>query len=233
MSDTRSQLIFAADDYGIRGASAPILDLARSGSIDRVAVLVHFVTAEDVKKLLETKVAIDVHLELTRLLGRGEYEGDSFVRRVSNFLWHLFRGNLSRVAVEKEWCTQIELFREKFGRLPDGLNSHEHLHFFPSIFRCFLDVAKKYSIGYVRFGSHDTLSGLRWHAAKTVISLLHRMNRSVWRAMPLPTSEYLISGDWIDDPQDFLKRLPEGRIEIVLHPERPQEVALIHVLRQG
>lgn len=230
-SERERQLIIAADDYGIRDASMPILDLARSGLVDRVAVLARFVTPEDAEKLLATGVTIDIHLELTRLLGRGEYEGDSFVRRISNFLWRLLRGDLSRSAVEQEWCGQIESFREKFGRLPDGANSHEHVHFFPPIFRSFLDVARKYDIGYVRFGSHDTLGCLRWHGAQTVISALHRMNRQAWRKSPLPTSEYLVSGDWIDDPKDFLMRLPEGKTEIVVHPERPKEASMIRLLR--
>ena len=60
----RKELIIVADDYGIRGASAPILRLAREGIVDRVAVLAHFVSAEDVLALKETGVSIDIHLEL-------------------------------------------------------------------------------------------------------------------------------------------------------------------------
>ena len=226
------QLIIAADDYGIRDASEPILAVAQAGLVDRVAVLAHFVSPEDAQRLLATGVSIDIHLELTRLLGRGEYEGDSFLTRMGNFLWCLVTGKLSQSKVEREWREQIEVFRTKFGRLPDGMNSHEHIHFFPPIFKDFLDVAREYGIGYVRFGSHDTIGCLRWHAAETVVSLLHRVDRYFWKRAPLPTSEYLVSGDWIDDPEDFLRRLPVGRTEVVVHPERPWETALIRSLRK-
>lgn len=224
-------LIITADDYGIREASEPILHLAQAGLIDRVAVLVHFVSPEDAKRLAATSVSIDIHLELTRLLGRGEYEGDSFLARMVNFFWCLVTGRLSRSKVEREWREQIEIFRTRFGRLPDGMNSHEHIHFFPPMFRDFLDVAREYGIGYVRFGSHDTIGCLRWNAVEMVISILHRIDRYFWKESPLSTSEYLVSGDWIDDPADFLRRLPAGRTEVVVHPERPGEVALVRSLR--
>ena len=228
-----ARLIITADDYGLREASEPILDLARASLIDRVAVLARFVSETEAQQLLATGVSIDIHLELTRLLGRGESEGDAFLVRMGNFFWCLLTRKLSRRKVEQEWREQLDLFQQKFGRLPDGMNSHEHIHFFPPLFRYFLEVAQEYGIGYVRFGSYDTIGCLRWHAAEKVISCLHRVDRYFWKRAPLTTSEYLVSGDWIDDPVDFLRQLPAGRTEVVVHPERPQERVLVRALQQG
>ena len=202
------QLIIVADDYGIREASMPILHLAREGLVDRVAVLVHFVSAEDAQALMKTGVALDIHLELIHFLGRGDYEGDSTVKRLGNFFWHMMCGDLAPRLVKEEWRAQIELFREKFGRLPDGMNSHEHVHFFPLFFSAFLQVAEEYSITYTRFGSRGILGDVRFHPAKSILSFLHGLNRNLWREKLLPTSDYLVSVDWIDNIHHFLRHLP-------------------------
>ncbi len=227
------EFIIVADDYGIRKASAPILRLVKEGVVDRVAVLVHFVSEKDVQDLIETGVTIDIHLELIRFLGRGEYEGDSFLKRLGNFLWHVICGDLAPRLVREEWRSQIELFHSKFGRLPDGMNSHEHVHFFPWFFLSFLQVAEEYSIGYVRFGSRRILGDVRFHAAKSILSFLHGLNRNLWRERLLPTSDYLVSVDWIDDMHHFLRHLPEGRTEIVAHPERTHEAKFLRTLKKG
>lgn len=233
MSDNRRQLIIVADDYGIRETSEPILSLAREGLLDRVAVLARFVSKEDAEKLLATGVMLDIHLELTRLLGRGQHDGDSFMHRTGNFVWHWLRGDLSPAKVEAEWREQIELFRQKFDRLPDGMNSHEHIHFFPPIFRDFLEVAREYDMQYVRFGTSDILGTLRFHGAQTVIACLHRLNRRAWQQLPYRTSQYLVSADWIDNMDEFFACLPQGEIEVVTHPEHAWEGDFVRKLRQG
>lgn len=228
----KNKLIIVADDYGVREASLPILRLAKEGVVDRVAVLARFVSTEDARALSETGVALDIHLELIRLLGRGEHDGDSLILRLGNFLWHVLRGDLAPKRVEEEWKAQIEIFREKFGRLPDGMNSHEHVHFFPFFFSSFLRVAEEYTIGYIRFGSQGILGDIRVHPAKNILSVLHGLNRILWRAQLLPTSDYLVSADWIDDVRHFVRHLPDGQIEIVAHPKRPHEVKFLRALKK-
>ncbi len=232
MNVMKSELTIVADDYGVREASLPILRLAREGVVDRVAVLAHFVSTEDARALSATGVALDIHLELIRLLGRGEHVGDSFIKRVGNFVWHVLCGDLTPRRVEEEWRAQVEVFREKFGRLPDGMNSHEHVHFFPFFFSSFLRIAEEYAIGYIRFGSQGILGDIRIHPAKNILSVLHGLNRILWRAQLLPTSDYLVSADWIDDIHHFVRHLPDGRIEIVAHPERPHEVKFLRALKK-
>lgn len=229
----KHELIIAADDYGIREASVPILALAQTGFLDRVAVLVRFVTQEEVELLRATNVQIDIHLELTRLLGRGEYEGDSFLRRSGNFFWHLVRGDLSRENIRREWMEQIEVFHKKFGRLPDGLNSHEHVHFFPFFFPIFLEVADQYDIRYVRNGRPVRFFGIRFSFVYGILSCLWWMHHSFSRRTKKSEISYLVSGDWIEDPKQFLKHCPDGKTEVVVHPERPREVELVRLLRQS
>lgn len=229
----QKHLIIVADDYGIRETSAPTLALVEAGVIDRVAVLVRFVSGTDVQRLVKTGVKIDIHLELIRLLGRGEYEGDSSLKRLWNFVWHVLRGDVTPRTVGAEWREQIALFQKQFGHLPDGMNSHEHVHFFPLFFLEFLKIAQEHGIQYIRFGSRRVLGSARFRVAQTVISILHKLNRYFSRNRSFLTSDYLTSVDWIDDAHRFVRDLPSGRIELVAHPERPYEAALLRILRKG
>lgn len=138
----RKRFILSADDYGLRDAAAPILRLAHAGLLDRVAVMVDRVSQEEADALAKTAVAIDIHLELTRLVGTGEKVEDGIIMRGASFLVRLLSGHLSSRAVGGEWERQLRRFEELFGRKPDGWNVHEHYHYFPFFFPCAFRVCR-------------------------------------------------------------------------------------------
>ncbi len=225
-ADIRSKLILTADDYGIRETSRPILHLAREGKLDRVAVLIHFTTPEEAADLLETGVKIDLHLELIDFLKSGtNVRGSAFFRGMS-FTWRYLTGQVTARHAEEQWQVQIERFRELFGRLPDGLNSHEHIHYFPKFFRVFLGLAEQYGIGYVRFGRQGMFNHTNTFVGR-ILSVLWRRTRDMHAKMPLPTSDYMMSLDWLSDPKRFFETVPAGTVELVVHPEREDEYRLI------
>ena len=88
----RKKLTIAADDYGIRETSKPILELAEKNILDRVAVFAELVTDEDMQALLKTRVAIDIHLELIHLLQTGHEDAGSAFYRGMNFSFVGFLG---------------------------------------------------------------------------------------------------------------------------------------------
>ncbi len=222
----REQLIIVADDYGIREASAPILALAQSGKLDRVAVMTRYASAEQAVALARTGVKLDVHLELIELLRMGESGHGGAISRGLNFLWRFVSGAASAARAEAAWREQIETFRTLFGRLPDGLDSHEHVHFFPRYFRVYLKLAREYQIPYVRFSERGMIE--RRRPVAWILQTLWGWCGAAWRSRsaddcPRVTSDYLVSYDWIEDFGQFLERLPEGTIEIVFHPEKDAE----------
>lgn len=221
--DIRERFIITADDYGIRQTAEPILRLAHEGKVDRVAVLIHYVSPDQARALIASGVKIDLHLELIALLKSGEKVEESPISRGLNFCVRYYTGLLPAKKVAHEWETQIKRFEELFGRLPDGLNSHEHLHFFPKFSRIFVTLAKQYRIGYLRFGRRGMLLLQDFTLTGKILSLLWERARHHYVGQSFETSDYVVSLDWLTDFTDFSRQLPAGTVELVVHPEREED----------
>lgn len=227
----KARLILSADDYGIRDTVRRILPLAAAGKLHRVAVMARYCSKEDAARLLATGVKIDLHLDLISLLGRGAVPGHGTLRRGLHFVVRHFLGYIPASTVETEWRAQIKRFHELFGRAPDGLNSHEHVHFFPSFFRSLLALAHESRIPYVRFGQRGMLLSLHHAAIGHVLHSLARTDHRRFTAAGLATSTYLVSLDWVHGKERFFRALDllptEVTVELVVHPEREAEFAFI------
>lgn len=223
-SEIRKRFIVTADDYGIRETAEPILRLVRAGKIDRVAVMIRYVSPEEAQALLETGVKIDLHLELINILKSGEEMYDGVIKRGINFAFRYGFGIVTAKKAEKEWRAQIDRFQELFGRVPDGLDSHEHLHYFPSFFRVCAHLAQEYRIPFIRFGKKGLLPGLHSSLTGKILHFFSQRTQELLRETHLTTTDYVVSLDWFPDFADFITHLPEeGTIELVVHPERDED----------
>lgn len=230
----RSKIIVSADDFGIRSVSQSILPLARTGKIDRVSVLIRYVTSEqDIRDLIATGVKIDLHLELIQLVGSGENPTQGALSRGLNFMMRYALGKVRTDAVEQSWMEQIVLFHKRFGRYPDGLNSHEHLHYFPRFFRVATTLAERYRIPFVRFARLGILRQ-RGVLVSQILDALWKRDKAYYdkRGGTIrDAADFFVSYDWISDLPAFLKKLPEGSsTEIVFHPERDEEYVALERL---
>lgn len=222
--EIRKRFVIVADDYGIRQTAEPILRLVREGKIDRVAVLIHYVSAEQAAALLSTGVKIDLHLELMDMIRSGKKVRESALWRIINFSLRLLVGRVTVRKAEEEWRSQIERFRERFGRLPDGINSHEHVHFFPPFAKLFFRLASEYGIGHVRFSTEGLMLDRHVALVGKVLSFLRDFSLSRLVSSGVVTSRYLVNLDWLPDFPAFVADLgDESDIELVVHPEREEE----------
>jgi predicted glycoside hydrolase/deacetylase ChbG (UPF0249 family) len=222
----RRKITVAADDYGIRETAGSILELAQKKRLDRVAVFSERVTDDDMRALLETGVAIDIHLELIRLLKTGQEDEGSALSRGMNFFFRRIFGVVNQRKVQGEWRRQIILFRDRFGRLPDGLNSHEHVHYFPEFFSVAVDLAQEFGISRVRLGSEGIILGSRAGLTARILSVCSRMDRDIFRRSKRESSTWVTSFDWFADEKEFFDTLDAAGYsdaEVVFHPERPEE----------
>ena len=142
------------------------------------------------------------------------------ISRLFNFFRLYFSGHIRSRKIIISWSSQIEKFQKIFGSWPDGLNSHENTHFFPPYFKIALKLCQKYKIRHLRFGSKGILTSqnlIGW-----ILKVLNNINRKSFTSYQLLVTSYsfLTSSDWIKDKNKFLKNLPAGTVEIVLHPER-------------
>jgi predicted glycoside hydrolase/deacetylase ChbG (UPF0249 family) len=217
----REKIILSADDFGkTEEGNARILKLAQKGKLDRVAIMVNrnFLSAEDLARIKICPVALDLHFEFPFQKKKSR----SIVKRSFLFLYHHLTNQES---ISAGWEEQIQKFVFLFGKIPDGLNAHEYIHFFPPYFKVAIKLCEKYRIPYLRFGkvsiikNHKVISHILWR--------LHKKNRPAFAASHLSSSDHLVSLDWIHHTEKFLQNLPDGRTEIVCHPKRKDEFELI------
>ncbi|OGI22226.1 MAG: hypothetical protein A2808_02460 [Candidatus Moranbacteria bacterium RIFCSPHIGHO2_01_FULL_55_24] len=228
--EKRRKLVIVADDYGIRDTVPVTLELVQAGKIDRVAVLIREVSESDCERLKATGIPIDLHLDLRGLLASGEQVEESVITRLISFLFRLLSGRLTEARVAHVWREQIEMFREAFGRVPDGLNSHENVHYYPPFFRALIKLAHTHGIAYVRFGKHGVQAGSEKQLVAWILSFLHRFSTKAFAALPRATSDTVTSLDWFGNGFREADFPGEGPIEVIVHPERVEEYVALSAL---
>lgn len=149
---TRRRIVLCADDYGISPAvSAAIRDLIARRRINATSVMVvapSFSRSEAaaLRQAAGDHATIGLHLTLT-----APYQPASQhfapLRRGGFFpLAAMARRGLSRALVpallDAEIAAQVTAFHEAFGRAPDYIDGHQHIHVFPQVSEALVRVVK-------------------------------------------------------------------------------------------
>jgi predicted glycoside hydrolase/deacetylase ChbG (UPF0249 family) len=152
VAGTARHIWLCADDYGISPAvNAGIRELILRGRLNATSVMVAapHLTADEVDALAmlnsgERRAAIGLHVTLTGPF-RPLSEGFAPLRQGS----FLAQPEMTRAAVTRrlqperltiEIATQLTAFIDAFGRLPDFLDGHQHVHLMPQVRDAFLKV---------------------------------------------------------------------------------------------
>jgi hypothetical protein len=152
--DTRRKIWLCADDYGISpSVDAAIRDLVVNGRINATSVMVaapsfHRSAAIPLNVLnaVSPRVAIGLHVTLTApfrpLSSSFQPVRDGAFLPLETMLWrslaHLFRHE----TLVMEIASQLRTFTTAFGRAPDFIDGHQHVHLFPQIREALLSVVK-------------------------------------------------------------------------------------------
>ena len=151
----RRKIWLCADDYGISpSVSHVIRDLIGQGRINATSVMVvapSFHRSEAVAlnalRAHGAHVAVGLHLTLSVPF---EPLTDGFSPLVDkafpSYSAMLLRGclrQLDRKALEAEVAAQIRMFGHEFGRAPDFIDGHQHVHIFPQVSDAVLAVARR------------------------------------------------------------------------------------------
>jgi predicted glycoside hydrolase/deacetylase ChbG (UPF0249 family) len=143
-----------ADDYGIApGVNGAIRDLAANGRLNATSVmtLAPAVDASEVAALAALndgtrRVAIGLHVTLTapfRPLSAGFRPlHDGTFLPLGRMLLQGMLGRLDRAALVREVESQMAAFQALFGRPPDFVDGHQHVHHFPQVRDAVLAVVK-------------------------------------------------------------------------------------------
>lgn len=134
-----------ADDYGMSPAvSAAIRDLVARGRLSATSVMVvapSFTPAEALSLATRdgaaTRVAIGLHLTLTAPF-RPLTPGFAPARRgaflpIGAMMARALLGRLDRAPIAAEIAAQLAAFHDAFGRAPDYVDGHQHVHLLPTV----------------------------------------------------------------------------------------------------
>jgi chitin disaccharide deacetylase len=157
MNETKLRHIWlCADDYGISpGVSAAIRDLIARGRINAASVMVVAPgfspsEADALDEAAKAHAAVGLHLTLTApfrpLTGFAPLRGGAFLPLTAMAARALLR-NLKDGALEAEISSQFAAFHAAFGRTPDYVDGHQHIHVFPQIRDALLRVIKQAAPG--------------------------------------------------------------------------------------
>jgi hypothetical protein len=226
-----------ADDYGISpGVNAAIRELIIGGRINATSAMVaapHFNSGEaaalDRVNAVERRAALGLHVTLTSPFQ--PLSADFSPLRNGRFLAlnDLLRGATAR-RLRSEFLIaeiggQLRAFADIFGRLPDFLDGHQHVHLFPQIRDAFLRVvAQEAPYAWVRqCGRAKSGRRLRDHKGLTLDILSVGFRRKAKRlgiaTNPAFAGTYSFNSraNFATIFPRFLSGLPDGGL-IMCHP---------------
>jgi predicted glycoside hydrolase/deacetylase ChbG (UPF0249 family) len=145
------RIVLCADDYGIApGVNGAIRDLVARGRLNATSAMVvspNFSRAEaDALASLRAQCAIGLHITLTgpfkpltdyRPLSEG-----TFLSIATTLQLAMLR-RLDVGALTREIEAQFKAFAEAFGRAPDFVDGHQHVHLFPQVRDAALDAMRR------------------------------------------------------------------------------------------
>jgi predicted glycoside hydrolase/deacetylase ChbG (UPF0249 family) len=226
-----------ADDYGISHAvNAGIRDLIERGRLNATSVMVvapHFDDADAATLALlgfaDRRTQIGLHLTLTapfKPLSAGFaplHEG-RFLPLQQMLRLSLAR-RLQRAALAREIAAQLAAFASAFGRMPDFVDGHQHVHLFPQVRDAFLHAVASMAPGaWVRqCGRARAARRLRDTKALTLDLLSAGFRRKAHKAgiavNPAFAGAYDFNGKaaYAKVFPRFLQGLPDGGL-VMCHP---------------
>ncbi len=152
MNPALRHIWLCADDYGISPAvSAAIRELVARGRLNAASVMVvtpSFSASEAtaLQAAAAARAAIGLHLTLTApfrpLTDFMPRRGDAFLP-LNGMAGRGLLHRLDRTRLEPEIAGQFAAFRQAFGRNPNYVDGHQHVHVFPQISDALLRVIKK------------------------------------------------------------------------------------------
>jgi len=231
------QIWLCADDYGIApGVNAAIRELIARRRLNATSVMVaapHLGDDEagklDLLNSGETRAALGLHVTLTAPFaplsaGFAPLREGSFLP-LSEMMRAAIARRLQPELLVIEIATQLRAFLDAFGRPPDFLDGHQHVHLFPQVRDAFLKVvAEAAPHAWVRqCGRANSLR--RLHDRKALVldilsmAFRRRAERHAIAANPAFAGAYAftLKADFGKIFPRFLTGLPDGGL-IMCHP---------------
>lgn len=233
------RLIVNADDFGyFRSVSKGILEGARQGVITATGIMANSPLFEEQVQWLKQVPEMDLGVHLNATHGTPLSEtmqhklaafGGRFPRKYA-LIGALLTGKISLTDIATEWRAQISRCVEA-GIALQFLNSHEHLHMLPPLFKVVQQLAREFDIPHVRYSSPEIKGRLNPGGVirNTILLGLNLFNRRA--NLPSPPARLIGMNESGDLTLDYFKAvfpaLKHGGVyELMCHPgyKDPQEI---------
>lgn len=157
------KVIINNDDFGLsHGFNLAIEDCFKNGITTSTSIRTNGVAYKQAVSNIKTKlnkIKLGVHLNLSdgkTSTSKLANKKGNYKRQFFNYLIELIFPNQSLLqAIESDLRHQLEKAIKKDRLKIDHLDSHEHVHMIPPIFRIVCKLAREYSIPYVRIANEN------------------------------------------------------------------------------
>jgi len=231
------RIVLCADDYGISPAvNIAIRDLIVRGRLSATSVMVTApgfnrfeAAALDALNASAQRAAIGLHFTLTapfRPMSRdfAPLRDGAFLSLGGTLMTSLL-GRFDAATLAAEVRAQIAAFRSVFGRAPDFIDGHQHVHIFPQVGEAVLTVAKEEPGAWLRQCERVAGATARWTNPKALLlDALSRRFRRRAAALGVRTNPAFAGAYAFRDDADFaamfpgfLDGLPDGSV-VMCHP---------------
>lgn len=229
--------ILCADDYGHSdGVSQGIIELIKQGRLSATSCMTTAPLWAKHARLLKAhdgEVQVGLHFNLTE--GKPLTKPKSMIQRgeflsLKDVLIKAHLRSINKDEVINELNAQLDGFKEHFGRLPDYIDGHQHVHHLPVIRKALVEVVND------RFSSDDVYIRLarNFYSIKSwVISLtgglyfpgLLRKNNIRYNPSFSGIYDFAKAQNYRQYFLQFLQQIGEGGI-VMCHPGLEQDIEL-------
>ena len=227
------RLIVNADDFGLAGSvSTGIIDVYQSGQLSSTTLMVNMPGTEQAVDLAERHPGLGVGLHFNLTEGRPLTDARSLVDSNGVFLHRgelirrSVRGRVKPSDITRELTAQLDRF-VSLGLTPTHLDSHQHVHMAPTVFRPMAPVLRE-RIPALRVVLSAGRQTARPHlTTMTVKALLRLSAASIRRRFPGRTNDQFVSLHQLNASQSWNKDAyrslidsvsSRGTTELMVHP---------------
>lgn len=236
----RKKLLINADDFGLcQGINRGILQALQQGVLGGVSIMptgYAFKSAVEIAKQFSS-IDVGVHLSLTetspvlpkeKIVSLLDRKGTFPKKFISFFIRYLLR-KITKDHIFKELSAQIEEVKEAGIKIMH-LDSHQHIHMVPGIFRIVLMLAREHDIPFIRFPSipmraksffkKGSISRKFYQVALNLLSVAYKpIAKRCGIKFCRYTMGFVESGHLTENKiKDIILSLKNGQYELMCHP---------------
>ena len=142
----RRKIIVNADDFGLTtSASTGIIDAHRNGQVNSTTMMVNTPGTEEAVELANAnpRLGVGLHFNLTEgrplTSAQSLVDSDGSFRLREDLIRRVIRKAVNPLDIRQEFEAQLTRFRN-LGLEPSHIDSHQHIHMAPGVFRAILPV---------------------------------------------------------------------------------------------